>query len=114
MQLYKPVNFVKKKCNGCGTGWNAKLVPNTIYFLNIKNACCIHDYMYEVGKTQEDKEEADRVFLNNMLRIIEAKKTWYYPHHLARTRALTYYATVVNFGSTAFWEGKNNEENIIS
>jgi len=106
MKLYIGDMPTSYKSNGCGSGWSARLIPNTIYFLSIREACRIHDYMYSVGKTIEDKEKADRVFLNNMLRIIEAHDKWYYPHSLARRRALTYYEAVVNFGSTAYWAGK--------
>ena len=113
--LYAPAGYSPKAdCNGCGTGWNTRLVPDTIYGVSITPACCIHDYMYSVGKTIEDKCTADRVFLNNMLRIIEAVNTWYYPTALARRRALKYYEAVINFGSTAYWEGKNESSNLIT
>ena len=113
--LYAPEGYEPKQdCNGCGTGWNSKLVPDTIYWVSITPACCIHDYMYSVGKTNEDKCVADRVFLNNMLRIIESVTEWYYPTALARRRALKYYEAVVSFGSTAYWEGKNESSNLIN
>ena len=106
--LYEPYGYKPStSCNGCGTGWNSHIIPNSIYGLSIKKACCIHDYMYEVNKGIEGKQEADRVFLNNMLRIIEAKEAWWYPHSLARRRALKYYEAVVNFGGSAYWKGKN-------
>jgi hypothetical protein len=107
MKLFKPDGYEPKEtCNGCGTGWSASIIPNTIYFLNIKECCCIHDYMYEAGSTIEHKKEADRVFLNNMLRIINDKEAWYFPHFLARYRAIEYYNAVVNFGGAAFWDNK--------
>ena len=95
------------KCDGCGSGWSAKFIPNTIYFLSIKEACRIHDYAYEKGKTLEDKEKADREFLNNLLRIIEGFDKWYYPTYFAKQRALKYYEAVVRFGGVAFWDGKH-------
>ena len=108
MKLYRPEDMPKDyKHNGCGSGWTAKIIPDSIYGLSICMACAIHDYMYEVGKTIADKEEADRVFLNNMIRIIDAKDAWYYPHSLARRRALKYYEAVHNFGGDAYWKGKN-------
>ena len=107
MALHKPKGYVRDpNCNGCGSGWNAKLVPDRIYGLDITEVCCIHDYMYEVGKTAAAKEQADRVFLINLLRVIEAKKAWWFPHFLARRRALKYYEAVKNFGDSAFWKGK--------
>jgi len=96
-------------CNGCGSsgafGW---LVPDTMYLLNVRRACDIHDFMYEVGKTQADKEEADRVFLNNMVRIINGRGGLF--RRLRLRRAKKYYLAVYHFGGSAFWDGKNNLE----
>ncbi len=101
-----PEEFRTNGCNGAGSGWNAKFVPDTIYCMNIRPAACIHDYAYLVGKTIEDKQQADREFLNNLLRIIESNTKWYYPKMLARRRALKYYEAVVAFGGVAFFKGK--------
>lgn len=97
-----------KICNGCGAA-NAKFdfVPDTIYGLYIGYACHIHDWMYHEGRTIEDKEEADRVFRNNVLRIIKRYSKWYHPEFLMRRRAQLYYKGVDWFGGPAFWEGKN-------
>ena len=96
------------KSNGCGAE-NARFdfVPDTIYGVSITPACKVHDWMYSKGRTIEDKDTADRVFLNNMLRIIESVDKWYYPTSLARRRALKYYEAVRAFGGSAYWEGKN-------
>ena len=101
-QDYRP----SKDCNGCGAGWSAKLIPNSIYGVSIRPACCIHDDRYEYGLTIEDKDSADREFLNNMLRLIEVNDKWYYPTVLARRRALKYYEAVKYFGGTAYWKNK--------
>ena len=94
--------------NGCGAaGWKIDLVPDTLWGLGIRAACDIHDYMYHTGETIEDKNEADRVFLNNMLRLITAKTKNKWLRHLRRRRALLYYFAVKNFGGPAFWDGKN-------
>jgi len=94
-------------CNGCGPkgilGW---FIPNTMWLLNVRDACDIHDFMYEVGKTQADKEEADRVFLNNLNRLINAG-SWCL-RIPRRRRALTYYHFVHHHGGSHFWDGKNN------
>ena len=96
-------------CNGCGTaGWKGKLVPNTMWGLNIRKACDIHDWMYHYGKTEADRYDADKAFLNNLIRIIN--------NHggvlagLRRYRATTYYNAVHRFGGAAFWDNKNPEE----
>jgi hypothetical protein len=95
--------------NGCGAvGWKIDLVPDTLYGLGIRAACDIHDYMYHTGETIEDKNEADRVFLNNMLRLITAKTKHKWLRRLRRRRALLYYFAVKNFGGPAFWDGKQS------
>ena len=36
MTLYAPEGYKpKENCNGCGSGWNAKIVPDTIYGMGI-------------------------------------------------------------------------------
>lgn len=92
----------KAECDGCGSGWNKKLVPDTIYRLDIRPACCPHDHRYGVGGTQEDKDIADLELLENTLKIINNHKRWYYPHRLARARAMTYYDAVVRAGDSSF------------
>jgi len=94
------------KSNGCGSGWYAKLIPNTIYGVSIKEPCRRHDYSYEVGKTQEDKDIGDNQFLLNLLTVIDNIKKWYYPTKLARLRAIDYYSAVKDHGDKAFWSDK--------
>lgn len=101
--------------NGCGTaGWKGWIVPDTIYFLNIVEACKIHDWMYTCGQTLADKQEADRVFLNNMLRIIEAKTRIKTLKKLRAIRAREYYEAVEHFGGPAFWAGKNPPQSMAA
>lgn len=116
--LYAPPEYVNARpalrdlvANGCGaSGWKVDLVPDTVWGLSIKESCRIHDWMYAAGSTLADKEEADRVFLNNMLRLIEAAGGWWPLPSLRRRRALLYYEAVQNFGGPAFWQEKNKEE----
>ena len=61
-------------------------------------------------KTIADKEEADRVFLNNMLRIIEAKTKFGLLKPLRNRRALKYYEAVKYFGGRSFWKNKNQDK----
>ena len=92
----------KDKCS-CGAE-NARFdyVPDTIFGLSIKMACCIHDDRYERGGTKDDKYKADNEFLSNMLSIINSYEKWFYPHWLARHRAMTYYDAVVRYGAGSF------------
>lgn len=91
---------------GCGPGgFGDKLVPDKILWLSVKPSCQIHDWCYHYGETLADKEMADRIFLNNMLRQIwPAKSRWRIPRMLL---AYGYYKAVKCFGARAFWSGKN-------
>lgn len=102
--------------NGCGPGgWKVDLIPDTVYGLSIKEACNIHDWMYAVGRTIQDKEEADRIFLNNTLRLINRKGgiLGRLLRHPRRVRAYEYYTAVKCFGGPAFWSGKNSTSDLM-
>ena len=100
---------INRKYYGCGPGkignW---LVPDEFYGINIKVACQIHDKLYELGRTEEDKINADCQFLHNMYILIEAKN---YPifEPLCYHRAHIYYEAVCHCGHKAFWNGKLNK-----
>jgi len=99
--------------NGCGAkGWKFDIVPDTIYGLRVTDACNIHDVMYAVGETLEDKKVADRVLLNNLERIIKYHTKWRWLRWLRRQRAKKYYAAVKHFGGPAYWAGKEGQNHI--
>jgi hypothetical protein len=116
MKLWAPESYwtdprVNEVTGGCGPGgigdW---FVPDSIWGVSITEACKRHDWMYFIGKTKEDKEEADRVFLNNMLRTIDNYKGWSrFLNGFRRYRAITYYNAVSDLGGPAFWNDKNND-----
>jgi hypothetical protein len=111
--LFAPVSYWestpeqrKAVCNGCGVaGWKGKFVPDTVWGLSIRQQCDIHDWMYEYGETEDDRGEADRAFLNNLIRGVDARGGWF--AGLRRRRALKYYEAVHRFGGPAFWNAKN-------
>lgn len=113
--LYAPDSFIlatpavrAKVVNGCGTkGWKGKLVPETIYGLTVTAACNIHDWMYNAGSTIEEKDEADRTFLNNLLRLIDAAGGPAWLRWLRRHRARIYFDAVHLYGGPAYWDTKN-------
>ena len=107
-ELITPKGYDERVCDGCGTGWNEKIVPDTIYGLDIRPACCRHDYAYEVGLTENDKSIADFEFLQNLLILIDNCDKWWYPKWLARRRAITYYDAVLRFGNDAFYAKEEN------
>jgi len=66
--LYRPDDMLKeglaalKVTNGCGSADSKfDFVPDNLLGLAILAACQVHDWMYHVGKTFDDKELADRV-----------------------------------------------------
>ena len=101
--------------NGCGPGgWKVDLIPDSLLFLSIHEPCDIHDWMYVCGATIADKDEADRVFLNNCLRLIKAAGGWWPLQMMRRNRAKAYYLAVKYFGGPAFWSGKNPPETLAA
>ena len=109
VKLYAPPGYWKlskeekaKICNGCGAKGSKLnfLIPQGKF----REACNIHDYMYAVGKTDEDKKVADRVFINNLNRIVEASNPLLRP--LRKLLARSYYEAVSKFGYEAFWKDK--------
>ena len=60
--------------------------------------------MYHIGQTDDEKRNADRIFLTNMIQIINYKGGWLAP--LRRLRALKYYEAVYYYGDDAFWKDK--------
>lgn len=102
-------------CNGCGTSHSGWIVPDTMYLLDITPACSIHDWCYHVGETIDDKEQADRVFLNNLLRLIAKAPSGRIfllgklITLLRNRRALKYFEAVSLLGGPAFWAGKSSD-----
>lgn len=83
IKLYAPADYMRLTglqrqaiCNGCGAkGWGV-LVPDRLLGASVRECCNIHDFMYSRGSDITDKDAADRVFLNNMLRVIDHGHPW--------------------------------------
>lgn len=105
--------FVKANSNGCGpSGAKIDLIPDSLLGVNFTEACIDHDLCYGSGKDEADKEEADILFLGNMLRAVNAK----YPGDTleerllrkgARHLAYIYFEAVADWGKSAFFAGKD-------
>ena len=98
---------------GCGPGGTGDwLVPDTIYGLNVSMACKIHDWYYRFWPedSEEARAKADRIFKNNMLRIVRAKTSNRLLLRVRKIRCNTYYLMVRKFGAGAFYEDRNTEE----
>jgi len=108
VSLYAPKEYweltaieKEKICNGCGAkgSWFSKLIPQQPF----KEACNIHDFMYFVGRTTEDKEIADQVFLVNMWAIVEAhsRRKW-----LLKIQLKLFFRGIKSLGEVYFWRNK--------
>lgn len=79
-KLRAPVGFLESKqaeIGRCGPGkLGGRLVPDKILGLSIRPACKIHDYTYQVGETQEDKDNSDIELFANGFRIIKQRSNW--------------------------------------
>jgi len=120
MKLYAPEEYWKltpeakaEIASGCGPGdIGDYFVPDKIWGVNVNPCCNIHDYMYYIGETEDDRVVADRVFLNNMVRIVVGKtrSRWLLKLRLRTVRI--YYSAVREFGGPAFWDSKNKETEV--
>ena len=117
LNLYAPVSYweaapseKRKICNGCGAkeGLN---VPDTMWGLDISEACKIHDWMYQHGKTLADKIFADAMFRLNLSMIID-KYSNPAMAYLRHGRAGKYYLAVTRWGNGAYWTGKTINEDM--
>lgn len=94
-----------KPKDGCSCGAENAMfdfIPDTIFGINIRKSCCIHDDRYERGGDAIDKLNADNEFLANMLKEIADGNKWYIPTFWARRRAMTYYEGVIRAGDSSF------------
>ena len=98
----------KERVGGCGAGkLGDLLIPDSLWGLNVTFMCKIHDYMYAQGKTEEEREVADRTFRNNLMRWVSFSTDSSFISWLRMRRAVKYYNAVRMFGGPAFWNGKH-------
>ncbi|WP_320034798.1 hypothetical protein [Halarcobacter sp.] len=112
---------IKEECNGCGSDLDlsGKLVPNTLYGLDIsKKCCCPHDHGYIHGVTWLDKIFTDVMFLYNMTAVVlnaGMNSKWYSKDKLLviprLLRATKYFIAVVEAGDRSFKDGKETVSN---
>ena len=89
--------------NGCGTGWNKKLVRDSYFGANFTNSCNIHDACYEnCGDTHS---RCDKEFRDNLKK--ECRSTYTKAIHVVQKNACLkiadgYYASVKKMGGDAY------------
>jgi len=111
-------DFIEKhpedfKSFGCGPGGIGDFfVPDTMYGLNVSDACRIHDWYYRFypGKTEADRKMADSILKNNLLRIVRAKSKNRILRWLRERRCGTYYRFVRLAGGPAFYDERNLDD----
>ena len=124
------VERLKGKC-GAGSGIGEKIVPETIWGMRYTDVCQIHDMEYspewnpEIQKAlmidnAQNKEitlnairgNADRRFLDNILKKINWYSANTFMKWLRRRRAYTSYDIVAVVGRSVFWNGIREYENL--
>ena len=93
-------------CNGAGAkdDWKSQFIPEKLLGLNCTECFNIHDYMYYIGTSPEDKCYADMTLLINLVRTINNRGgILSFPR---RFFAITYYDFVYDFGHAAFYKQK--------
>lgn len=95
---------IRSCCNGMGakdSPFNA-LIPNTIWGLDISLCSVPHDWGYAYGA---DREEVDKQFYKNALKLIELKGGWKVVKWLRKRRAWDYYEILRLAGGPAWKAG---------
>lgn len=92
-------------CNGCGTK-GLVFIPHKILWIDITEACNIHDYMYNIGSSLVDKDIADLVFLHNMLILINNNTKLEFLTGIRKLIASFYYRMVKTYGLPSFVDNK--------
>lgn len=105
----------------CGTNdgrwsWLTVFVPESIHGVEIFPACAMHDLRYARGGSEQDKLKADRLFLNDLLTLVnkgaEEEDISGIELRSRHRQAFGYYVAVDTFGDAAFniIEGKQNTQ----
>lgn len=85
----------------CGPKFGAPLKWVRLPQFCFKEDCCFHDFLYELGGSEEDRKLADEQFFGDMLwRINRGKPWWQLPGHYVT--AWVYYRAVRFFGKRFF------------
>jgi len=98
---------------GPGDGIGDRLVPDTMYGLNVSEACRVHDWYYRFypEDTEDARAMADRIFRNNLLRIVRAKTENPILRWLRERRCVAYYLAVRWRGGPAYHNDRNQSKN---
>lgn len=114
--LITPAGYeVEADCE-CGlNGYRLDPIPDSILGISIKEACCIHDWMYGKGITAADRAQADKYFLENVLFIIRRDSRSSILAWFRRRIAYGYYDGLRGpIGGAVFWRHKHPSEDAVA
>ena len=96
-----------KNCCGAGTGFQEKIVPDTMWGLSISAACHIHDFCWEMADAKwSNFHQSNSMFLHNLMAIIRARSNSF-TRMLRNYRAITMFDAVDMVGASHFWDLKH-------
>ena len=86
---------IMEMTNGCGReGVEGRIVPDTIWGLDISPVCRVHDYMYMHAETLAEENYSDAIFGANLISLIQ-QKTKFAPLKWLRLRRAYKYVDAV-------------------
>jgi len=94
---------------GCGPGGvGDMLVPDTMWGLNINEACRVHDWYYRMypDRSEEARKSADQIMHDNAVDIVNNADSGRILRFLRRLRCKTYFHMVRNFGKSSWNQAK--------
>lgn len=93
---------------GPSGNWKNKIVPRTLWGIDINICAYIHDWRFFQGGTELDRNKADTEFLLNMIAtVIRHEDNWIWGTNSLRkwraiNRAMVYYKVVDEWGAQNF------------
>lgn len=68
------IDYILRMTNGCGrAGLGGRLVPDTIWGLDVSPACRVHDWMYQDAASRADEDFADAILAANLVSLIQQR-----------------------------------------
>ena len=96
-----PEQLAAANVNGCGPGgWRVDLIPDHLGDVDITDACNLHDYLYFLGGSEEDRLMADVLLYTNIAAKILLNDGYLVPLQMAA--AAIFYRAVRNGGAAFF------------
>jgi hypothetical protein len=94
---------MRPQANGCGPkGTFGKLIPDSLLGVSVHEACNLHDELYSQGGTSKERKEADKFFLDEMLKIVDKNSESHLLKVLRKSQAYLYFYAVRLFGRFFF------------